>query len=190
MFLKNKDEEKWNSISHSIAIGYSSFSFFYFDGLPIKILSLFLTIVFLLSTLYHSEEDLEKKDFFRMLDMSSIHLLIPATTASYSSLYSTSSFGLFILIGIIFSSYVLFFYKTTFLSDTMVKSCILSGSISTTIFLLTFPPLKILLIFTIGALVYVCGIYFYINDNRKKWFHTIWHIFVIIGSLIHISGLI
>ena len=79
MFLKNKDEEKWNSISHSMAIGYSSFSFFYFDGMPIIILSLFLTIVFLLSTLYHSEEDLEKKDFFRMLDMSSIHLLIPAT---------------------------------------------------------------------------------------------------------------
>ena len=41
---------------------------------------------------------------------------------------------------------------------------------------------------TSGALVYVCGIYFYMND-KKKWFHTIWHIFVIIGSIVHISGL-
>jgi hemolysin III len=50
--------------------------------------------------------------------------------------------------------------------------------------------LKILLIFSLGSLAYICGIYFYINDNKKKWFHTIWHIFVILGSLIHINGLI
>jgi hemolysin III len=190
MFLKNKDEEKWNSISHSIAVGYSSFSFFYFDGLPIKILSFFLTVAFLLSTLYHSEENPQKKDFFRMLDMSSIHLLIPATTAAYSSFGSESSLWLYVIIGAVFSLYVLLFYRTRLLSDTMVKSCILSGSISTAIFLLSFPSLKILLIFSLGSLAYICGIYFYINDNKKKWFHTIWHIFVILGSLIHINGLI
>jgi hemolysin III len=190
MFVKNKDEEKWNSISHSMAIGYSAFAFFYFNGLPIKILSLFLTIVFILSVLYHSEDNLEKKAFFRMLDMSSVHLLIPATAAAYSSLGVSFSPELFVIIGIIFSLYVLIFYRTRLLSETMVKSCILSGSISTTIFLLNSPSLKIVLIFMLGVLAYLCGIYFYINDNKNKWFHTIWHIFVIIGSLIHIKGLI
>ena len=190
MFVKNKDEEKWNAITHSFAIGYSSFFLFYFDSLPIRVLSFFLIIVFSLSTLYHVEENLEKKDFFRMLDMSSIHLLIPATAASYSIMDAPSKTTLFFIIGIIFFSYVLIFYRTRFLSETMVKSCILSGSISSTIFALTFPSLKILLIFSLGVLVYICGIYFYINDNEKKWFHTIWHIFVIIGSVIHINGLI
>lgn len=190
MFIKNKDEEKWNAVTHSFAIGYSAFSFFYFHEISIKVLSFFLIIVFTLSTLYHIEEDLEKKDLFRMLDMSSIHLLIPATAASYSLVTSSSKIILFFIIGIVFFSYVLIFYRTRLLSETMVKSCILSGSMSATIFALTFPPLKILLIFFLGVLVYVCGIYFYINDNNKKWFHTIWHIFVIVGSIIHINGLI
>ena len=187
--IEKKEEEKWNAITHSIAVGYSLFSLYFFIGIPIKVYSIFLVIVFSLSTLYHIEENIGKKDFFRMLDMASIHLLIPATAASYTLLSKDNYVWPFIIIGICFSSYVILFYKTPLLSDTMVKSCILSGSISTAILILTFPTLKILLIFIAGALTYVCGIYFYMND-KKKWFHTIWHIFVIIGSIVHISGLI
>ena len=140
--IEKKEEEKWNAITHSIAVGYSLFSLYFFIGIPIKVYSIFLVIVFSLSTLYHIEDNIGKKDFFRMLDMASIHLLIPATAASYTLLSKDNYVWPFIVIGICFSSYVILFYKTPLLSDTMVKSCILSGSISTAILILTFPTLK------------------------------------------------
>ena len=91
--------------------------------------------------------------------------------------------------GYIGASYVLLFNNTPLLADTMVKSCVLSGSISSTLFLLSFPSLNLLLNFFLGALIYICGIYFYIKDDDRKFFHTIWHAFVIVGSITHIKGL-
>ena len=36
-----------------------------------------------------------------------------------------------------------------------------------------------------GGLVYSSGIYFYVNGNRVKHYHGIWHVFVLGGSLCH-----
>ena len=35
-----------------------------------------------------------------------------------------------------------------------------------------------------GGIFYTLGVYFYYNDH-KKWYHTVWHIFVLAGSACH-----
>jgi len=36
-----------------------------------------------------------------------------------------------------------------------------------------------------GGLVYSGGLYFYLQDERRRHFHGIWHLFVMGGSLCH-----
>jgi len=38
-----------------------------------------------------------------------------------------------------------------------------------------------------GGIAYMAGVYFYMNDT-KKYYHAIWHIFVLLGSIFHFSG--
>jgi hemolysin III len=45
-------------------------------------------------------------------------------------------------------------------------------------------PTEILNWIFAGGISYTLGVYFYIKDH-KKYFHTIWHIFVLIGSILH-----
>ncbi|MDR0579938.1 MAG: hypothetical protein LBG21_04980 [Campylobacteraceae bacterium] len=36
-----------------------------------------------------------------------------------------------------------------------------------------------------GGLFYTGGVYFFMNDERIKHFHGIWHLFVMAGSISH-----
>jgi hemolysin III len=40
-----------------------------------------------------------------------------------------------------------------------------------------------------GGIVYLAGVYFYVKDERK-YYHAIWHIFVLLGSILHFQGVI
>jgi hemolysin III len=37
----------------------------------------------------------------------------------------------------------------------------------------------------IGGLFYTGGVYFFMNDERVRHFHGIWHLFVMAGSISH-----
>ena len=43
---------------------------------------------------------------------------------------------------------------------------------------------EILTWITVGGLSYTIGVYFYVNSNRL-YFHSIWHVFVLIGTISH-----
>ena len=45
------------------------------------------------------------------------------------------------------------------------------------------------LYFIFGCLVYLVGLVFYLMDE-KPYYHTVWHIFVVLASYIHIVGTI
>ncbi len=40
--------------------------------------------------------------------------------------------------------------------------------------------------FYVGCVMYFSGLWFYVRDERA-YFHTIWHIFVVLGALAHSS---
>ena len=36
-----------------------------------------------------------------------------------------------------------------------------------------------------GGMAYTCGVWFLANDERRPYYHTIWHVLVIAGSAFH-----
>jgi len=141
------------------------------------------------STIYHGATHPEIKSKLRYLDHSTIYLLIAGT---YTPILLINLYGVlgWILFGIVwglfgigvflkirditpFKNYENYLYLTMgWLSIIAIKP--LYDNIDFMGFLL--------IIF--GGLFFTVGIFFYIWDN-KKYFHAIWHLFVLFGCACH-----
>ena len=194
-------EEKLNSISHGIAAIFSIFGFSLLIKYSLQsnkdwtifssiIYGISLTLVYTSSTLYHLIQKKKLKHIFRILDHCSIFLLIAGTYTPVLLVLISGSIGwwffgiqwLFVLIGIYFKIYYTGKYETLsillyLLMGWMVvfKWDILTGVISNSAFTLLLG----------GGIAYSIGIVFYLFDTKIKYFHFIWHLFVITGSLLH-----
>jgi len=184
-------EELWNSGTHALGIAVSLPLALSLPRIETKIVCISMCIVYALSTLYHYEREAKKKDILRMLDMISIQLAIGGTSVAYCLILGSSF--LFSALPIVLAAsgcqYIAIYYgKPSFernslfvpitigIANLCVVACV-SGSVGEIAF------------FLIGCLVYLVGIYFYINDE-KRYYHTIWHVIVLLASSIHILGTI
>jgi hemolysin III len=41
-----------------------------------------------------------------------------------------------------------------------------------------------------GIACYLIGLWFWMNDNRGRHFHAVWHLMVIAGSALHFNGIL
>ena len=41
----------------------------------------------------------------------------------------------------------------------------------------------------VGVVCYAMGLVFFINDERVRHFHAVWHLFVMAGSMCHFTGI-
>ena len=183
--LKTKEEELWNSITHAVAFGTTALGFFITDSNAGRLLCLSLAITFLFSVLYHSTVHPSIKHRFRMLDMASIHLTIGVTGASWCWLLGSSLWWLCLLPGLGGFIYTVVAYGSGNLEKRMVPLCLTSTLICIPIFSLANPTGYQTLMFFLGLGFYFGGLFFYILD-KHKWYHTIWHVFVYVASLIHV----
>jgi hemolysin III len=46
-------------------------------------------------------------------------------------------------------------------------------------------PLESFIYLACGGISYTIGTWFFAQDNKKKYYHTIWHAFVAMGSFFH-----
>lgn len=153
-----------------------------------------MILLYTISSIYHGlRPDLTAKKVFQVLDHCAIYLLIAGTytpivlcaVREYNALLGWSMFGVIwglAIIGIVFNSidlkkfkkfsmisYVAMGWCTIILADKMIELLTKNGTI--------------LLIaggvfYTIGAILYGIG-------SKRKYFHSVFHIFVIFGSLCH-----
>ena len=121
---------------------------------------------------------------YRRLDMACIPLTIAAVGASYAMATDNSFWLVCYVPGLFGFAFVIFFYGTKLLEESMVPLCLVSGSLSAVVVLLGGYEYNFFEPFIGGVAAYLVGLLFYIAD-RRKWFHTIWHIFVLTGSSIH-----
>ena len=136
---------------------------------------------------YVSETKLKKK--LRIFDHISIYYLILGSYAPVCliTLYNSSGVVIFLivfLLAIIGTCLKLFFNtKIELMSLTLylVMGWLIVFDINTLFELITFKA-KILLISS--GLSYTLGVFFYSFD-RIKFFHSVWHIFVMTGSILH-----
>jgi len=148
-----------------------------------------LIILYTMSTLYHAITNEKAKRIFRILDHDTIYLLIAGTYTPITLCILQGALG-WIIFGIIWSAAII----GTVLSSVNLEKF---RKISTLCYIamgwgiiFAIKPLiancpAISVIFLIaGGLCYSVGVFFYAK-KKYKYFHSIWHLFVVAGSIFH-----
>lgn len=146
-----------------------------------------LFVLFEASTCYHAMTNETAKKVFRKIDHSAIYLLIAGTYTPLLLLVLPFPYSVIFLVmiwylaitGIVFSCLTLKFKGlSTGLYITM-------GWLSVFLFYaLWVNGFKDSLWFLLGGgVIYTIGSYFYMKD--KKYYHCIWHLFVLTGAILH-----
>ena len=194
-------EERFNSLSHGITAVMA------IAGLVILIVfgvqsdkdwSLFsglvygcsLLLFYTFSTLYHGLRNKKIKHLFNILDHCGIYLLIagtytPVVLISIGGLTGWIYFGIqwgMALFGIILKIFYTGKYNLISTLIYALMGWVIIFKIELVKTILAPTPYCLLLC---GGLAYTVGIAFYLLDYRMKFSHFIWHLFVILGSILH-----
>ena len=194
-----KNEEFWNSLTHFIGVILTVLGtplLFYFDNkftslstLSIILFSFGLFSVYSSSSVYHFVINPRLKKRLQILDHISIYYLILGSYAPVCliTLYEYSGINIFIVVltlSIVGTLKKLFFtgrFKIISLLLYLAMGWLIVVEINL-LFELLDSEAELLLI--IGGLSYTIGIIFYTLD-KIKYFHSIWHLFVLAGSVLH-----
>jgi len=200
---QSKGEEIANSITHGIGVALSIAALVILvviaaeknDVWKIVSFSIFgfsLIVLYLSSTLYHSFRKEKIKRFFKLMDHSSIYLLIagsytPITLTVMRGVWGWTIFG--IIWGLAISGLA---FKLLFIGRFKILSVIIYVTMGWIIvfafkpMLNMVPPGMILWLF-IGGASYTLGVVFY-AWKTFPYHHAVWHLFVLGGSISHFFG--
>lgn len=152
-----------------------------------------LIFSYLVSTLYHSLSFTKAQKIFKILDHSSIYILIAGTYTPFSLIALKGQLGLdlFFLIWILAVSGIIL--KTFYVHRFMKLSVALYLSMGWSIVfgikpLMAALPIQGTFLLALGGLFYTFGVVFY-SLKKLPFHHTIWHIFVLGGSISHFFAL-
>lgn len=202
-FIPKSSDEVMNALSHGVGFLLSLVGFVmlmvaaFKHGSTWHILGCFiycmtLTSLYAASTLYHLCEHPELKKRLRVLDHVCIYLLIAGTYTPFTFTVLRGPLGwtLFAIIwglafvGIIFK----IFYTGRFnLLSTFVYLFMGWLVVIAVKPMLTMMPFQGILCLIAGGIAYTFGVVFYLFDH-KKFFHAVWHGFVMAGSVFQFAA--
>jgi hemolysin III len=148
-----------------------------------------LVLVYAASTLYHSVRTPRIKEYFRLFDQIAVYLVIAGTYTPFM-LVNLRGFWGWTLLGLVWAFSIFGIgFKIVFINRYKAVSMALYLMIGWMAIIaakpiLTSIPLGCLAWIMGGALAYMIGLVFFAWD-RVPFNHTIWHIFVILGSFCH-----
>ena len=193
-------EEFLNAFSHAIGALFAIYAMVMLafksttamQGATTAIYSAMLFISFESSTCYHAMTNETAKKVFRRIDHSAIYLLIAGTYTPMLMLVLDIPYAIIFLVmiwylaltGVVFSCLTLKFKR---LSTGLY---VLMGWLSVfLLYILWSKNLKMTMLYLIlGGVVYTAGSYFYLS--KRKYFHGIWHFFVLSGAILHYMAII
>lgn len=148
-----------------------------------------MLLVYTCSSAYHFAIKARLKQRLNIADHISIYFLIAGTYTPLMISYldqQTATVFLGIMWTIVFVGSILkLFYTNKFEILSVLLYLILGWMIVFVIRPLTETvPDIVFLWLIIGGLSYTIGVYFYVN-SYKKYFHFIWHLFVLFGTIAH-----
>ena len=194
-----KNEEFWNGITHFTGVILTVIGIpllFYFDNkltslstLSIILFSFGLLLVYSSSSFYHFVLNPKLKKKFQILDHISIYYLILGSYAPVCliTLYEYSGINIFITVLIlsIIGTLIKLFFTGRFQIFSLLLYLAMGWLIVIDInFLFELLNIEAKLLLIIGGLSYTLGTIFYSLD-KIKYFHSIWHLFVLAGSVSH-----
>ena len=205
--LYSKGEEIFNGTTHIVgaAFGliYLIFSVIYsalYLGMPEvvsnAVFGASMIILYVMSCLYHMISHEKAKRVFRIFDHCSIYLLIAGTYTPFMIMGIANVRGYIILALVWFFAVLGITLNATMMNKKAVKifsyiSYIVMGWCVLFIYkdIAVMPTVSIALLLA-GGVVYSAGFVFYGLGKKKKWFHSVWHLFVLGGSVLHFLSII
>ena len=194
-----KKEELYNTSSHFIGLILSIIGapvLFYYDQ-HITLLSTWsiifyvfgLILVYLSSSLYHFTTNPILKEKFRIFDHISIYYLIAGSYAPVCLITLYDGQGLFVfltvtalaLFGTVFKIFLTGRFESLFLLLYLVMGWLIVIEFNN---ILLYIDLYGIYLMVLGGVCYTLGVIFYSLD-KLKYSHTIWHLFVLMGSISH-----
>ncbi len=148
-----------------------------------------LVLLYSASTLYHSMRSPRLKRFFRIIDHSSIYLLIAGTYTPFTLVNLRGGWG-WTLFGLVWGLAALgILFKIFFVGRFPIASTavyLLMGWLVVIAIkpLLTLVPSGGLLWLLAGGLAYTAGVVFFAWE-KMPYNHAVWHVFVLTGSICH-----
>ena len=191
-------EEFWNTITHFIGLLLSIIGITYLiytnNNLPILsftgiiFFGFGLISVYLSSTLYHFVSEPALKEKLRIFDHISIYYLIAGSYAPVCLITLLDQSGIYILICVtiiaIFGTFFKLLYIGKFEKLSLFLYLIMGWVIIVDIkSLFENLELNAIILLILSGLSYSLGTVFY--SMKKKYAHTIWHLFVLAGSAFH-----
>lgn len=197
----SKGEEIFNAVTHIVGGGLSVCALILtiifasrINGIAVFsaiIYSLSTLIMFVFSSIYHFLRPNRAKKVFRILDHCSIFLTIAGTYTPFCLIslhgtwYGYAILGfvwLLAILGIVFNSInmhskvVIIFSQTCYI---LMGWCILLAVVP----LIEAIGLMGFILMVIGGLMFTFGTIFFAFGKKVKYFHSIWHLFVLLGCL-------
>lgn len=201
--LKNRytlGEEIFNSVTHGVGALLSVagtvvlvvFSAFYSDAWSVvgsAIYGASLIMLYAMSTLYHAITNKKAKGFFRIMDHTNIFFLIAGTYTpiTISILRGWLGWVLFsvvwlaAIIGIVLNSVDLNKYSKPSIVCYIAMGWVVVFAIKPLFEIMNTPCFFLLLA---GGVLYTLGVVFY-AIKKVKYFHSVWHILTVLGSVCH-----
>lgn len=193
-------EELANSISHGVGSALAIagtvclivYACFTSDAMGIVGAALYgasLILLYMASTLYHAFTNKRVKRVFQVFDHCSIFILIVGTyiPICFTALRGTLGWILFginmgcAVLGIVLNAIDLHRWHKLSLVLYVIMGWSIAMAVKPVIEIFT---LRQMLFLIIGGICYTAGIIFYVN-KKVKYFHFVWHIFVLMGSVFH-----
>ncbi len=147
-----------------------------------------LVLLYLFSTLNHSLRG-KAKDVFQKLDFLAIYLLIAGTYTPFAIITLRDTWG-WLIFGLVWGLAVLgIFLELLMHKNNRLISLALYLIMGWVIIIAIKPLIQAIGIqgfglLLLGGMFYTIGVFFYVNDERVKHFHGIWHLCVLAGSTI------
>ena len=148
-----------------------------------------LVLVYVCSTLYHSLARTRARHVFHVLDHSSIYLLIAGTYTPFT-LVSLHGWLGWMLFGVVWGLAVVgVVFKSLAIGKFAVVSAVVYLFMGWFVVIAARPLIHAIswhgmLWIAAGGLAYTAGIAFFAFD-RVRYFHALWHVFVLGGSVAH-----
>lgn len=192
-------EEFLNAFSHGIGAALSIVAIVLliinspFDAksiICVTIYSVSLFILYIISTLYHAIFPGKAKKVFRVLDHCSIFVLIAGTYTPICLLLLDSVIGWILffivwiaaIVGIVFNSIDIKKFSKFSMICYIAMGWVVIFAFKPLIDSITSMQLLLLIL---GGIAYTVGAVLYVLGKKKKYMHSIWHIFVLLGSILH-----
>ena len=203
-------EETFNWISHAIGIAVGLVmlgvfitlsvlrSYSFWENSALIVYSLTIIILYATSTIYHALPNNQiRKKIFRLLDHNTIYLLIAGTYAPICAFaFPGTNYGFIIMvvqiIGLLIGTIMNFINLNGKATQIITVSLYVVMGWSIVIFYpaMKMMPLNIILFILFGGISYTLGVVFYAIGRKIKWMHSIFHLFVFLGTILQLVGIV